>query len=141
MSNVNKRKLQREMGTEFENWAGVYFNPIAGNLDKYFVKEEAYTEFMRTVPRNFIFTTSRFKTACEAYCKYHGLIFNPEQLINSKADNRIIHMVADRQYDARNGQWNESDKKKAKELFYIQTNFDDPLNLAMPGAGVEPLPF
>lgn len=141
MSSVNKRKLQREMGVEFESWAAIFFDPISENTDKYFVKEEAYAEFMKTMPRNFVFTSNRFKTACESYCKFHGYVLNPEELLNTKEGNRIVHMVQERKMD-RDGNWNETGVKRSKELFYIQTRFDIPLNTALPGTKkLDDLPF
>ncbi len=131
MSNVTKRKLQREMGVEFESWASIYFNPIAGNTDRLLVKEEMMEEFKLSMPKNFNPTSAWFKRAVEAYCKYHGYAFNPEELLNDKKDKRIVHQVPDRHLD-KSGNWMSAVNKKAKELVYIQTDFDKPVNKAVP---------
>lgn len=130
MKNVDKRNLQREMGELLENWASLYFSAFADNINKYIVKEEAWQEFQQTLPKMHHYTVNKFKAGIAAFCKYNGYVFNPPELINDKEHNRIIQTVTERKLN--NSGWAETGKKKAMEMLYIQTNFEDELNKALP---------
>jgi hypothetical protein len=137
MSSVMKRNLQRDMGDEFQNWATVFFSEIAGNTDKLLVKDEVFQEYTSALGKNHKSTAQGFKKALESYCRFNGYVLNPEELINDKQNGRIIHQIVVREL-RRDGGWNEGTSKKAKELVYIQTKTNEPVNHTLPGS---PLPF
>lgn len=137
MSNVTKRNLQTVMGPNFEDWATVYFSSESGNIDRLIVKEEAYTDF--DASNNLKWSPQKFGTAVKAFCQFFGYGFNPLELRNADSGKRIIHRVEQRKRD-REGNWYATGEMKAKELIYIQTDFENPLNGDVPGAEKK-LPF
>jgi hypothetical protein len=113
MDNVTKRSLRAEMGEAFEGWADSFFankeTDEMGNevdefkyLDKYFSKEEAFDEFMKTTKQG-KWSTNKFKKAMKAYCQLNGFILNPKDL------------------NGANGRITKSIKGKTQEVFYIRT--------------------
>lgn len=133
MSSVNKRAWLREMGVEFEAWASMYFHSMGDNRNRLIVKDEAKQEFMKKMGKNYTVSSTQFKRQLEAYCKYNGYGFNPEELITDKEGNRILGYVSKRTMD-RNDEWISASKKETQELIYIQTDFDMELNRTLPGA-------
>jgi len=136
MDNVEKRNLQSEMGENFESWASVYFSEQSGNIDRLVVKEEAFIEFEET-HKSSKWSPQRFARALRAFCRFNHFVYNPAELINTKDKKRIIQNVTERRRN-KDGSWFELMTKKSKELIYIQTDFDKPLNTTLPGESVVP---
>lgn len=101
MDNVTKRSLRAEMGDAFEGWADAFFANRETNpgtleegdykyLDKYFSKDMAFDEFMKS-NRSSKWTINKFKKALKAYCQLHSYIFNPKDLHNSAG--RIVQKI------------------------------------------------
>lgn len=131
MKNVDKRNMQREMGAEFEIWASLFFSEKGDNLNKIIVKSEAYKDFKNTLDSKFSYSSSKFKTSLGTYCRYQGYIFNPEELINDKQNERITFYLELRKFDA-SGFAIATGQKKTEECIYIQTEFEKPLNSTPP---------
>jgi len=137
MDNVTKRNLQREMGEEFENWAKDYFSPDNANTDRFIIRKEAYEDWIdgRDKKSN---TETQFKRKVDAFCRFNKYLFNPTELINDKTNGRITHHVKIRSRQ-KDGSYSDTGRKGSMEVFYIQTDFEKPLNTAyMPG---DELPF
>lgn len=125
MSNVTTRNLMTEMGADFEGWAASYFAAEGGNVDRLIVREEAFKDFDFRYRKGW--KTQRFSKALRAFCKLNNYILNPEGIINSNG-KRCIHKVDERE-QMRDGTWRNTERKVAKEMMYIQTRTDIPLNL------------
>lgn len=138
LDNVTKRNLQMEMGENFESWANVYFSSESGNLDIHIVKQEAIDDFLLR-NKNLGWTSQRFTRALVAFCRYNHYVLNPVELRNDKDKKRIIHQTMERRLN-KDGKWEETGKKTAKEFIYIQTRASAPTPFST-APSAEPLPF
>lgn len=125
MDNVNTRNLKAEMGADFEDWAAAYFSEDGSNVNKLIVRDEAYKNYVFKARSQW--KAQRFTKAMRAYCKLNNYTLNPEEIYNSKG-KRCIHKVPERE-QMRDGTWRHTDRMVSKEMMYIQTVFNTPLNL------------
>lgn len=97
MSSVELRNLRSQMGDTFFNWAEVYFSPEGDKINQELVKKDAMEDFLKdtnTAPR--FVTPNNFKKKLQAYCKFSGLLFNPEskgKRIIKKVDGKAVEMI------------------------------------------------
>ena len=109
MDNVKKRNLTAEMGNDFLDWAGVFFEKTSAtgtmlNLNHPVSKKMAYEDFI-SCTRSKIKTTS-FKKKLIAFANYNGYAFNPKsQGLDSQG--RIIK---------------KTEGGSTEEFFYLDTN-------------------
>ena len=130
MSNVTQRNLMTEMTPDFLEWASEYFYEEGDNVDRLIIKEVAFTTFDHRYRKGW--KTQKFTNALRAFCRYKGYIYNPADLINIKSGTpRIMHKVDEVKFRAREGAWESTGRKVAKEMIYIQTNPDKPFNTAI----------
>lgn len=130
MANVNTRNLKAEMGSDFEDWAAAYFLDGGSNVNKLIVREEAYKDYVQKTRSQW--KAPRFMRAMRAYCKLNSYVLNPDEINNTKG-GRCIHKVDEREL-MRDGTWRNTDRKVTKEMMYVQTVFNAPLNLEVVAA-------
>lgn len=140
MNNVSKRNLLSEMGPDFEEWASGYFSTEGDKVDQPVVKEEAKEDFQFRYRSGW--KTRKFTTALRAFCKYHGYVLNPKELINTSSGTPRILMRVDTRKQDKDGRWYPTGEKTTKDMIYIQTKFDkkptleiDPTLDLAPGTG------
>ena len=112
MDNVTKRSLRAEMGEAFEGWADGFFanrvETLDGEegdfkyLDKYFSKEIAFEEFIKSTKQG-KWSSNKFKKAMKAFCQLNDYILNPKDLHTS--GSRILEKI----------------DGKTQEVFFIRT--------------------
>lgn len=87
MGNILKRKFKADMGTNFEEWANVYFAEEGDNLDTFIVRREAYDAFIddAKVNKNF-YTMNKFTKALRSFAALCPYVYdyNPADLLNSQ---------------------------------------------------------
>lgn len=87
MGNILKRKFKADMGTNFEEWANVYFAEEGDNLDTFIVRREAYDAFIdeAKVNKNF-YTMNKFTKALRSFAALCPYVYdyNPTDLLNSQ---------------------------------------------------------
>lgn len=87
MGNILKRKFKADMGTNFEEWANVYFAEDGDNLDTFIVRREAYDAFIdeAKVNKNF-YTMNKFTKALRSFAALCPYVYdyNPADLLNSQ---------------------------------------------------------
>lgn len=110
LKNVTLRKLLADMGTNFKEWADVYFDPESDHVNQTIVREEALDNFVKST-KTTRWTTNKFTKALKAFCIYNGYIFNPKDLQNSQG--RITRKI----------------DGTPKDMIYIQTKQIDPIEL------------
>ncbi len=104
MHKVYERMNISTMGSQFRDWAEVYFSPEGLNVDKELIKEQVIKDFMSdTMVKNW--STKQFTKALKAFCKNTEYIYemNPKMLQNS--GNRIVRNI----------------QGKTTEMIYIRT--------------------
>ncbi len=94
MGDIMLRKYRADMGSNFEDWAEVYFSPESGNLDRFIPRSEVF-ECFRLQTGLHKWTPNRFKRALQGFAQFHRdrLELDPEELRNSSG--RIIRKGAD----------------------------------------------
>lgn len=103
MNNIIKRNLRSEMGETFLDWTTSYFSEKF-NLNRYIERSTIFNEYQAANNDKFL-KPQNFKKKLHAFCNYNGLIFNPEELITDRENNRISR---------------KNDQNKTAEFFYIQ---------------------
>lgn len=87
MGNILKRKFKADMGTNFEEWANVYFAEEGDHLDTFIVRREAYDAFIddAKVNKNF-YTMNKFTKALRSFAALCPYVYdyNPADLLNSQ---------------------------------------------------------
>lgn len=87
MGNILKRKFKADMGTNFEEWANVFFAEEGDNLDTFIVRREAYDAFIddAKVNKNF-YTMNKFTKALRSFAALCPYVYdyNPADLLNSQ---------------------------------------------------------
>ena len=87
MGNILKRKFKADMGTNFEEWANVYFAEDGDHLDTFVVRREAYEDFIdeAKVNKNF-YTMNKFTKALRSFVALCPFVaeYNPKDLQNSQ---------------------------------------------------------
>lgn len=87
MGNILKRKFKADMGTNFEEWANVYFAEEGDHLDAFIVRREAYDAFIdeAKVNKNF-YTMNKFTKALRSFAALCPYVYdyNPADLLNSQ---------------------------------------------------------
>lgn len=87
MGNILKRKFKADMGTNFEEWANVYFSEEGDHLDTFIVRREAYEAFIddAKVNKNF-YTMNKFTKALRSFAALCPYVYdyNPADLQNSQ---------------------------------------------------------
>lgn len=87
MGNILKRKFKADMGTNFEEWANVYFAEDGDHLDTFVVRREAYEDFIdeAKVNKNF-YTMNKFTKALRSFVALCPWVadYNPKDLQNSQ---------------------------------------------------------
>ncbi|RVU01110.1 hypothetical protein EOD41_10880 [Mucilaginibacter limnophilus] len=118
MENVNKRQLLTVMGN-LHDWALVYFSEESGRLDTFFVREVAYTDYIRYNGSKV--SAQNFLGKMKAFCRYYGYVLNPKEFQDKKG--KIIKKVEVKTYNSKTEAWEAVPgvPKEAKEVFYIQT--------------------
>ena len=94
MDSIMQRKYKQDMGANFEEWAGVYFSPESGNLDRLIVREDAFSSYKLYSGQTKI-TMQRFTKSLKGFvalCPYI-LCLNPPEMTNSAG--RIIRKDGD----------------------------------------------
>ncbi|MDR0384646.1 MAG: hypothetical protein LBH60_01060 [Prevotellaceae bacterium] len=139
LKNIHRRELRREMQKgvgktdDFFRWANTFFVPKPANwtyeyspdgegfLNTFIGKKQAFEEFQKqlTNRQKNDYRITHFKKHVEAWCAYHGYIFNPEELITDTKNRRII-MCA-------NG--------KSEEFFFIASPADKGKTVGKTGNG------
>ena len=97
MNNVTMRNLLNEMGERFKEWADMFFLKTEATgtlkyLDRYFVRDHAYTDFQTKT--NAKHTPTKFKKCMAAYCEYNGWEMNPQDSKGYRVkEKRIVHNI------------------------------------------------
>jgi hypothetical protein len=136
MGNVTTRNLKAEMGADFEEWAASYFAEGSSNVDRLIVREESFKDFDYKFRKGW--KTQRFSKALRAFCKLNNYELNPKEIYNAKG-NRCIIKIDERQM-AKDGTWYDTGRKVAKEMMYVRTNHDVPIEVNIIPKEVEDLP-
>lgn len=109
MQSIEKRNLRAEMGEMFMDWATEYFSDDT-QFNVSIEKNLLINNFIASTSYKGKPSSARFKKQLYAFCAYHGLTLNPDEMINDRANNRI---------------YTRNNEGKSCEMFYIQT----PINL------------
>ena len=98
MKKIQERRNIQTMGTNFKEWAEVYFSKNGTNVDKKIVKSDAINDFMRDTNTKG-WTTKKFTQALKAFCKNSDWVevLNPKEFCNSQ--NRIIKNINDKTHE------------------------------------------
>ena len=100
MENVTKRGLIREMRIPFKGWADMYFTDEMFNIN--ITKESLMKEF-ELAEKGLKTSSSRFKKALNAWCKFNGFVMNPPEKLDKSG--RIVA---------------KDEHNKTKEMIYIK---------------------
>ena len=77
MDDIEQRTLKQRMGEAFYQWAEVYFDPSAGNLNHRQKRKDMYGAFHEAFPdAKFAVSASNFRTKLLLYCEFKGLDYN-----------------------------------------------------------------
>ncbi len=90
MANIIYRKQKQDMGTNFEDWANIYFSVDSGRLDTYLVRTKVFEEFKAHGGRVQNMTAQAFRRKLEAFALLCPWIeeMNPKEMRNQS--NRIV---------------------------------------------------
>lgn len=127
LENVTIRSLMTIMGSNFKDWADVFFSPDGDKVNTMVPRDEALSDFLRTSNIKG-WSTQKFTKALKAFCSVAQFVhrLNPAEFKN--AQGRIIRKGTD---------------NKSHEMIYIQTigtEIDYSLISEKPD-GNAPLPF
>ena len=84
MENVSKRGLIREMRTPFKTWADMYFTDEMFNVN--LIKNELMKDY-EIAEKGIKITSSKFKKALVAWCKFNGHLMNPPEQVDKSGRN------------------------------------------------------
>ena len=110
LKDVTLRKLLADMGSNFKEWADVYFDPEGNHVNVCIVREEALEDFVKST-KTTRWTTNKFTKSLKAYCAYNGYTLNPKDLQNSQG--RITRKI----------------EGTPKDMIYVKTKAIDPIEL------------
>ena len=102
MKNIQQRIYNAQMGSQFNDWALIYFSQDGGNINTMRSKEDAMKDFINSSNvKNW--STQKFTKSLKAFCRKYGYTLNPKDYQNGQG--RIIRKLYD----------------KATEMIYVQT--------------------
>ena len=108
LKDVTLRKLLADMGSNFKEWADVYFDPEGNHVNVCIVREEALEDFVKST-KTTRWTTNKFTKSLKSYCAYNGYTLNPKDLQNSQG--RITRKI----------------EGTPKDMIYVKTKTIDPV--------------
>lgn len=105
MGALERRKMRQMMGTEFLEWAEMFYDPSTSHRNKAIEKNLLYEHCISyDLKLRKYLTKPKFKAKIQQYCTYKGLIFNPHRRdkedIRHKSNGREFFTVGDEAFNA-----------------------------------------
>lgn len=140
MGAVTKRNLFASMGTNFYDWASMFFNEEGANVNQEIIRDHAFKDYIFMTGDNKI-KPHGWAEKVKSFCKYRGWVYNPMEMRGKQ--NNIIRKLPNYNYDARSNTWHElkDAAHKTTEVLYIKTTHGvpDAVNVTIePNTGVDP---